>query len=57
MSNYLKPKYCIRCEEPILTHQERFYRAVILAGKTLVSYFCAPCFKVEMPKAFAELMK
>lgn len=57
MSNYLGVKYCVRCEDPILTGQDRFYRAVVVAGKALVSYFCAPCFKIEMPAAHAELMK
>lgn len=57
MSNYLPPKFCVKCEDPILTGRDRFYRAVIKNGKALVSYFCARCFKAEMPKAHAELMR
>lgn len=57
MSNHLPLKFCVRCEDPIPGYADRFHRAVLVAGRVLVSYFCAGCFKREMPAAYAELMR
>lgn len=48
-------KFCIRCEDPILPEDERFFRAIVVRGQRLVEYFCVPCFKKWNPRAAERL--
>lgn len=48
-------KFCVRCEEPILAWNDRYFRAILVGGQRLVEYFCAPCFKIWSPAAAKRL--
>jgi hypothetical protein len=55
VSNYVKIKFCIRCEDPITIAQPRFFRQVVAFGRVCVEYFCEPCFKLWSPAAHEHL--